>query len=114
MNSASRFDSWGAKLAALLGTGSFLTMAQILAANAQPMTMTAQASPGEVPEQVLITGSLIRGAVAVGVPVTNPSPQVVVQSVPLPTANLLKPVPAARVTPTTSAPQTGPRIERAS
>ena len=114
MNSASRFDSWGAKLAALLGTGSFLTMAQILAANAQPMTMTAQASPGEVPEQVLITGSLIRGAVAVGVPVTNLSPQDFVQSGALTTAELFKTVPAALVTPTTSATQTGARIERAS
>ena len=28
----------------------------------------AQAGPAEVPEQVLITGSLIHGAVAVGVP----------------------------------------------
>src|ERR1043165_3998688 len=116
MNSASRSNSWAAKLAALLGTGSFLTMGQILAANAQPVTRSqmAQAGPGEVPEQVLITGSLIRGAVAVGVPVTNLSPQDFVQTGALTTAELFKTVPAALVTPTTSATQTGARIERAS
>jgi outer membrane receptor protein involved in Fe transport len=99
-------------LAKLLGTGSFLTMAQILAADAQPMN--AQASAAEVPEQLLITGSLIRGAAAVGVPVTNLSPQDFVQTGALTTAELFKTVPAALVTPTTSATQTGARIERAS
>ena len=115
MNSGSRCNSWGAKLATLLGTGSFLTMAQILTANAQQMpAMTAQASPSELPEQVLITGSLIRGAAAVGVPVTNLSPQDFVETGALTTSELFKTVPAALVTPTTSATQTGARIERAS
>src|ERR1043165_9812975 len=101
MNSASRSNSWAAKLAALLGTGSFLTMGQILAANAQPVTrMTAaQASPAEVPEQVLITGSLIRGAAAVGVPVTNLSPQDFVTTGALTTADLFRTIPAANVAP---------------
>src|ERR1700675_3613178 len=62
------------KIATLLGTASVLTMASVLGANAQQqvaqgqMTQTAQ---GEVPEQVLVTGSLIHGTVAVGVPVTS-------------------------------------------
>ena len=64
------------KLATLLGTASLLTMANAMAAQAQQVAQAqmAQAGPAEVPEQVLITGSLIHGAVAVGVPVTNLSP----------------------------------------
>ena len=57
-----------AMLIALLGTASFLTMAGTAAAQ-NPPAQTAQASPQVVPEQVLVTGSLIHGAVAVGVPV---------------------------------------------
>jgi hypothetical protein len=65
------------RLRALLGTASFLTLATSLDAQAQQVAQaqTAQANPMEVPEQVLITGSLIRGTAAVGVPVTNLSPQ---------------------------------------
>jgi len=61
----------------LLGTAFvFLTLATSLDAQAQQVAQaqTAQANPMEVPEQVLITGSLIRGTAAVGVPVTNLSP----------------------------------------
>src|SRR5205085_2642461 len=55
--------------AALLGTASFAAMAASGAAQAQGQ---AQAQASEmVPEQVLITGSLISGAVAVGVPVSD-------------------------------------------
>ena len=53
----------------LLGTASFLTMAGSAAAQVPP-AQTAQSSAQEAPEQVLVTGSLIHGAVAVGVPVT--------------------------------------------
>src|SRR4051794_27495383 len=57
-------------LATLLGSASLLA---ITAGNAQAQQVaqaqTAQATPAEVPEQVLVTGSLIRGAAAVGVPV---------------------------------------------
>src|SRR4029078_9425174 len=65
-------------LAVFLGTASFLT---ISAAQAQQQTavQTTQAQT-EVPEQVLITGSLIRGAAAVGVPVTNLGNQDLVES----------------------------------
>ena len=68
--------------ATLLGTASFLTLAASLDAQAQqgaqaPATQVAQAqmagaAPEAVPEQVLITGSLIRGTAAVGVPVVVP------------------------------------------
>src|SRR5438477_2763860 len=115
MNSTSRFNSWRASLATLLGTGSVLTMAQTLPVYAQQLTQAQSTQPAtaEVPEQVLITGSLIHGAAAVGVPVTNLSTQDFIQTGALTTADLFKTVPAALVTPTTSATQTGARIERA-
>jgi hypothetical protein len=57
------------RIRALLGTASFLRLATSLDAQAQQVAQaqTAQANPMEVPEQVLITGSLIRGTAAVGV-----------------------------------------------
>ena len=49
-------------------TKTILTMTNIAAAQAQtPPQTLAQANPEEVPEQVLVTGSLIRGTAAVGV-----------------------------------------------
>jgi len=98
------------KLATLLGTASLLTMANAMAAQAQQM---AQAGPAEVPEQVLITGSLIHGAVAVGVPVTNLSPQDFAQTGALTTADLFRTIPAANVSPGPVAVQSGANIERA-
>ena len=71
-SSASERFSARAKLATLLGTASFFAMANAGDAHAQG-EMVAQAE--EIPETVLITGSLIRGTAAVGVPVTNFSPQ---------------------------------------
>jgi iron complex outermembrane receptor protein len=99
------------KLATLLGTASLLTMANAMAVQAQ--TQTAQAGPAEVPEQVLITGSLIHGAVAVGVPVTNLSPQDFAQTGALTTADLFRTIPAANVSPGPVAVQSGANIERA-
>ena len=59
------------KITALLGTASFLALATSLDAQAQQVAQAqmAQASPMEVPEQVLITGSLIHEAERLGVPV---------------------------------------------
>ena len=73
--------------AMLLGSVSFLALADIVAAQAQELaqgasvpipaqpanavTQTAQAVPVATPEEVLVTGSLIHGAPAVGVPVTT-------------------------------------------
>src|ERR1700680_4867150 len=60
------------RLSILMGTASLLTIASVVAAQAQVApTQMAQGQAQELPEQVLITGSLIRGAVAVGVPVTT-------------------------------------------
>src|SRR5437763_1305463 len=56
------------RFAVLMGSASLLTLTNALTAHAQ---MTAQAAPEAIPEQVLVTGSLIHGTAAVGVPVTN-------------------------------------------
>jgi hypothetical protein len=66
-------NSKTSKLATLLSSASFLTLVNAMSAQAQQaaQAQVAQAAPMEVPEQVLITGSLIHGTAAVGVPVTN-------------------------------------------
>src|SRR3954463_1551823 len=103
------------KLSLLLGTASLVTMANAMAAQAQQVAQAqmAQAAPAEVPEQVLITGSLIHGAAAVGVPVTNLSPQDFAQTGALTTSDLFRTVPAANVSPGPVAVQSGANIERA-
>ena len=89
------------RLAYLLGSASLLAMWGAPGTQAQEVAQaqTAQANPMEVPEQVLVTGSLIRGTVAVGVPVTNLSPQDYAQTGSLTTADLFRTVPSANVTP---------------
>lgn len=57
------------RFATLMGSASFLTLTP-LAVQAQMVSAPA-GSEAQVPEQVLVTGSLIHGAAAVGVPVTN-------------------------------------------
>lgn len=59
------------RFATLMGSASILTLTTALGANAQQMAQAQTAQATEVPEQVLVTGSLIHGAAAVGVPVTN-------------------------------------------
>src|SRR3979409_1906009 len=107
-------NSKAPKLATLLGTASLLTLANAIAAQAQQVAQAqmAQATPQEVPEQVLITGSLIRGTAAVGVPVTNLSPQDFAQTGALTTADLFRTVPSANVSPGPVATQSGANIER--
>jgi outer membrane receptor protein involved in Fe transport len=94
------------KLTALLGSASFLTLANTAVAQPQQVAQaqvaqaqTAQAGPAEVPEQVLITGSLIHGAAAVGVPVSNLSTADFAQTGSLTTADLFRTVPSANVSP---------------
>jgi iron complex outermembrane recepter protein len=87
-------SSVGAKLATLLGSASLLAMAH---ASAYAAEQLAQAE--EIPETVLITGSLIRGTAAVGVPVTNLSPMDFAQVGALTTADLFRTFPAANVSP---------------
>jgi len=97
------------KLSALLGTASFFVMANTSPSLAQG-EMVAQAD--EIPETVLITGSLIRGTTAVGVPVTNLSPMDFAQSGALTTADLFRTFPAANVAPGPVATMSGANIER--
>jgi len=86
-------------LTALLGTASFIVMAVGGAAQAQTQTQTlaqAQAS-ATPPEQVLVTGSLIRGTAAVGVPVSALTPQEFVETGKLSVTEILKTIPALRI-----------------
>jgi iron complex outermembrane receptor protein len=85
-------------------------MANVIPAAAQGMAV-AQAE--EVPETVLITGSLIRGTAAVGVPVTNLSPQDFAMTGALTTADLFRTFPAANVAAGPVATMSGANIERA-
>ena len=67
-------DGRGAAIrgAALLGSASFVVLMSAQPVWAQAASdQTAQATQEVIPEQVLVTGSLIRGTVAVGVPVTS-------------------------------------------
>src|SRR5437764_8053928 len=57
------------RLTSLLGTASFLALSTSLSAQAQQVAQGQMAQAQEtVPEQVLITGSLIRGTAAVAAP----------------------------------------------
>jgi iron complex outermembrane receptor protein len=80
---------------ALLGTASLVAM---VAAGANQARAQTPMSPSEtVPEQVLITGSLISGAVAVGVPVSDIRPADFVETGKLSITEILKTVPALRI-----------------
>src|SRR5579872_3400336 len=82
-----------------------------LAQNAAPPQM-AQAAPETVPEQVLVTGSLIHGTAAVGVPVTNLGTQDFTQTGAVTIADLFRTVPAANVSIGPSATNSGGHQER--
>jgi outer membrane receptor protein involved in Fe transport len=91
-----------------------MTIATALSAQAQQVAQAqmAQANPQEVPEQVLITGSLIHGTAAVGVPVTNLSVQDFRQTGAQTTADLFRSVPVANVAPGAVATNSGGHLER--
>src|SRR6266513_2278192 len=102
------------KLATLMGSASLLTLTSALAAQAQQVAQAQMAQAAqEVPEQVLITGSLIHGTAAVGVPVTNLGPQDFSQTGALTTSDLFRSVPAFNVSPGPIAVQSGANVERA-
>src|SRR5207248_1391170 len=96
------------RLSALMGSASLLSLTTALSAHAQQM---AQAAP-EVPEQVLITGSLIHGTAAVGVPVTNLGVQDFTQTGNVTIGDLFRTVPIANVAPGPSAVNSGGHQER--
>ena len=102
------------RIATLMGSVSLLSLTTALAAQAQtalsaqtaqtaPPAQMAQAAADQVPEQVLVTGSLIHGAVAIGVPVTNFTTQDFTETGSVFTGELFRKVPAAVVSPGPSA-----------
>src|SRR5215813_7776768 len=97
-----------------MGSASLLTLATALSAQAQQVAQAqmAQATPEQVPEQVLITGSLIRGTAAVGVPVTNLGVQDYRQTGAQTTGDLFRTVPVANVSPGAVATNSGGHLER--
>jgi outer membrane receptor protein involved in Fe transport len=105
----SHLNEGGAKLATLLGTVSAFAVANGMDAYAGEVVAQAE----EIPETVLITGSLIRGTAAVGVPVTNLSPMDFAMTGALNTADLFRSFPAANVMPAGVATNSGATIERA-
>ena len=107
-SSKSRLDALPVRLATLLGTASFFTISNALDAYAGEVVAQAE----EIPETVLITGSLIRGTAAVGVPVTNLSPTDFANIGALNTADLFRAFPAANVMPSGVATNSGATIER--
>ncbi len=100
------------KLTMFLGTASWLTMANAIGADAQQLAQAAIAQPDEVPETVLITGSLIRGTAAVGTPVTNLRPLDFVQTGALTVSDLFRTFPAANVSPGAVAVNSGSNTTR--
>src|SRR5947209_13849691 len=102
------------RFATLMGSASFLTLTATLTANAQQVAQAqmAQAGPEAVPEQVLITGSLIHGTAAVGVPVTNLGTQDFTQTGNVTIGDLFRTVPQANVAPGPSAVNSGGHQER--
>src|SRR4029079_3796444 len=89
------------KFAVLMGSASLLTLMNALPARAQQVAQAqmAQAQPDQVPEQVLITGSLIHGAAAVGVPVTNLGTQDFTETGNATIGDLFRTIPQANVAP---------------
>jgi iron complex outermembrane receptor protein len=87
------------RFAALMGSASLLTMTTMLGAHAQnrQVAQAQMAQAGEVPEQVLITGSLIHGTVAIGVPVTTLNDEDFREVGALTTADLLKELPSVTI-----------------
>ena len=101
------------KLATLMGSASLLTLTNVLAAQAQQVAQAQMAQAGqEVPEQVLITGSLIHGTAAVGVPVTNLGSQDFTQTGNVTIGDLFRTVPEANVAPGPSAVNSNGHQER--
>ena len=102
------------KFATLMGSASLFTLANALSAQAQQVAQAqmAQATPTEVPEQVLVTGSLIHGAVAVGVPVTNLGTQDFTETGNVTIGDLFRTIPSANVSPGPSAVNSNGHQER--
>jgi outer membrane receptor protein involved in Fe transport len=96
MNPNAARQSAGRTITALLGSASMLAVAGAIPAVAQGQ-MVAQAD--EIPETVLITGSLIRGTAAVGVPVIGLTPQDFAMTGTLTASDLFRNIPQFNVAP---------------
>lgn len=100
------------RLSALCGSASLFALSSALPALAQnAMPQVAQA-PEAVPEQVLVTGSLIHGTEAVGVPVTNFGTQDFNTVGALTTSDLFKTLPIANVPAFQSSTDAGSKVEQ--
>ena len=102
------------RFASLMGSVSLLTLTNVLVAQAQGVAQAqmAQAGPESVPEQVLVTGSLIHGTAAVGVPVTNFGVQDFTETGNTSIGDLFRTVPEANVAPGPSAVNSNAQNER--
>src|SRR5262249_22547786 len=109
MNLSTAHLTAAARLATLLGTASLLAMAGAMPGYAQEQ---APIETDEIPEHVLITGSLIPVTTAVGVLVTNFTPRAFAKTGSLTTGDLFRTFPAAAVTPGPVASNPGNQIER--
>ncbi len=98
-------------MAALLGSASLAAIASCGLAYGQ--AASAQTAQNEVPEQVLITGSLIHGEAAIGVPVVQLGTIEFKQTGALTVSDLLRTVPAIAVEASTSIANAGGQINRA-
>src|SRR3979490_1128804 len=101
------------RFATLMGSASFLTLTSIMGAQAQQVAQAQMAQAGqEVPEQVLITGSLIHGTAAVGVPVTNLGARDLIETRPVSIGERFRTVPQANACTGPAAVKSGGQPER--
>jgi len=103
-----------AKFSALFGSTSLAAIASAMPASAQQVAQAqmAQGAPEAVPEQVLVTGSLIHGAAAVGVPVTTLGTDDFRTTGATTTADLFKTIPIAQVPAFQSSTDAGAKVEQ--
>src|SRR3979490_128543 len=92
------------RIAVLMGTASLVTIANAISGQAQnqrvAQAQTGRAGQEEIREPVRLTGPLIRGTAAVGVPVTNLGLKDFQTTGAIKTADLFRTIPAANVYPT--------------
>jgi outer membrane receptor protein involved in Fe transport len=83
----------------LLESASLFALTGLVGAQAQQVAQAQMAQAEEIPENVLITGSLIHGTAAVGVPVTNLNLKDFQTTGSQTTADLFRTIPVANVSP---------------
>src|SRR5947199_6870192 len=105
-------NSTASRFASLMGSASFLTIMAAVSANAQQTAQAQMPATAAIPEQVLVTGSLIHGTAAVGVPVTNLGEQDLTVTGNATLGDLFRTIPLAIVAPGPSAVVGGGHQER--